>query len=205
MGVGVDATNTPGGDPSGLEGKDERDAHKRVRGIDGLVACGERCLRLATLIVGLVAAIGTGIQSCAVSYTSNVAENLSRQTGQVDKESEKLTAAGGFGILGAIMWLVAAGLVTAKPRISTWIFGLCAIPWIVANSQGFSDAAGWAVVSVVLAVMARAGEREALRAQIQAAQQPPPPPAAVPAGWYPDPHGTGMRWWDGNRWTDSTT
>ena len=22
------------------------------------------------------------------------------------------------------------------------------------------------------------------------------------AGWYPDPHGDHLRWWDGNAWTD---
>jgi hypothetical protein len=26
-----------------------------------------------------------------------------------------------------------------------------------------------------------------------------------PAGWYPDPAGGAMRWWDGNRWTESQT
>ena len=24
------------------------------------------------------------------------------------------------------------------------------------------------------------------------------------AGWYPDPAGSGQRWWDGERWTDAT-
>lgn len=27
---------------------------------------------------------------------------------------------------------------------------------------------------------------------------------AVTAGWYPDPHGAGHRWWDGARWTEQT-
>lgn len=25
---------------------------------------------------------------------------------------------------------------------------------------------------------------------------------APPPGWYPDPHGSGQRWWDGTRWTE---
>ena len=25
---------------------------------------------------------------------------------------------------------------------------------------------------------------------------------AVPPGWYPDPQGPGLRWWDGTRWTE---
>lgn len=27
---------------------------------------------------------------------------------------------------------------------------------------------------------------------------------STPAGWYPDPSGTGQRWWDGTAWTDNT-
>lgn len=29
-----------------------------------------------------------------------------------------------------------------------------------------------------------------------------PPPQPPPAGWYPDRDGTGLRWWDGERWTE---
>jgi hypothetical protein len=29
-----------------------------------------------------------------------------------------------------------------------------------------------------------------------------PPPKLPPAGWYPDPEGSTLRWWDGERWTD---
>jgi len=28
---------------------------------------------------------------------------------------------------------------------------------------------------------------------------------SAPAGWYPDPSGSGQRWWDGGRWTDYAT
>ena len=30
----------------------------------------------------------------------------------------------------------------------------------------------------------------------------PPPLQLPPAGWYPDPEGLGLRWWDGARWTE---
>lgn len=29
----------------------------------------------------------------------------------------------------------------------------------------------------------------------------PAPTAGQPAGWYPDPDGHGLRWWDGTQWT----
>ena len=31
---------------------------------------------------------------------------------------------------------------------------------------------------------------------------PNPVSPSPPAGWYPDPEGTELRWWDGRRWTD---
>ena len=34
-----------------------------------------------------------------------------------------------------------------------------------------------------------------------AMQQSTPPPQPPPAGWYPDPEGSELRWWDGERWT----
>ena len=29
-----------------------------------------------------------------------------------------------------------------------------------------------------------------------------PPPQLPPVGWYPDPEGSGSRWWDGEGWTE---
>jgi hypothetical protein len=34
--------------------------------------------------------------------------------------------------------------------------------------------------------------------------QQPHSPQAVPAGWYPDPAGEGLRYWDGSGWTTHT-
>lgn len=34
--------------------------------------------------------------------------------------------------------------------------------------------------------------------------QQPHSPQAVPAGWYPDPAGQGLRYWDGSGWTTHT-
>jgi hypothetical protein len=30
-------------------------------------------------------------------------------------------------------------------------------------------------------------------------------PTMTPPGWHPDPAGNGLRWWDGNNWTEHTT
>jgi hypothetical protein len=32
----------------------------------------------------------------------------------------------------------------------------------------------------------------------------PAPTALPPADWYPNPSGPGLRWWDGQQWTDHT-
>lgn len=34
-----------------------------------------------------------------------------------------------------------------------------------------------------------------------ASSTPPPPPGLPPAGWYPDPKGSGPRYWDGRSWS----
>ncbi len=34
---------------------------------------------------------------------------------------------------------------------------------------------------------------------------PPPQAPALAAGWYLDPLGSGLRWWDGSAWTDATS
>lgn len=59
-------------------------------------------------------------------------------------------------------------------------------------------------------VAAVGGERrlEAVSAVADPPAAAPPtvtPPPAVPAGWYPDPHGQQLqRYWDGTQWTEHT-
>ncbi|WP_041298855.1 MULTISPECIES: DUF2510 domain-containing protein [Mycobacterium ulcerans group] len=36
------------------------------------------------------------------------------------------------------------------------------------------------------------------------ASAPVSTPVSMPAGWYPDPHGAGQRYWDGTTWTNWT-
>jgi hypothetical protein len=51
------------------------------------------------------------------------------------------------------------------------------------------------------------GDRAAGTAATSEAGPPPPPPSTgPPSGWYADPDsGEGLRWWDGQRWTEHRT
>jgi uncharacterized protein DUF2510 len=60
---------------------------------------------------------------------------------------------------------------------------------------------------------ASAGQPQGLSDHVQAAaptvaaalSDPVPPPPVAPAGWFPDPSGTGtQRYWDGRQWTEHT-
>jgi len=169
--------------------------------------------RLATLVISLILMLIAGIQSCAVAAGVSIAEDLS--TAAKDKqEAEELAGAGGAGVIAALMWLVAAGLVMTKPRASMWIFGVASLLWLIAGAAGFSDGFIWMVASLIFAAMSWRGIRELEekeqegRARYQAdvataaagmqrqpgpparpPSQPPPPPEQAPWSdrWRPPP------------------
>ena len=63
-----------------------------------------------------------------------------------------------------------------------------------------SEKVSWILIVVLAGVIGAVIWQFAKRDAVLAAQRPMLPP---PAGWYPDPGGGGMRWWDGNRWAES--
>lgn len=68
-----------------------------------------------------------------------------------------------MGILAALLWLVAAALVMAKPRASMWLFGVAGVLLLIGGGTGFSDLFIWAVASFVFAVMSWRGIKEQAR------------------------------------------
>ena len=68
------------------------------------------------------------------------------------------------------------------------------LPWVAAGA----GAGILLVLGLVLLLVAL------VRAPRTAAPARPAPPGSVPPpGWYPDPGGAGgLRWWDGELWTD---
>lgn len=105
-------------------------------------------MRIATLIIGGVLSIALFIQSLLVSALSDAAN------------TEHDGADGAMGILMALMWLVAVGLVIPLPVASAVLFGLAGVIGLVsAGALDFPDLAYWGVVSLFLAGMSLFGWR----------------------------------------------
>jgi hypothetical protein len=77
-----------------------------------------------------------------------------------------------------------------------------------------SDAQGIAGAGLLVAVVIGAGLsfpsfprfRRETRTAAHVSAPPAPPPRFPPPGWYEDPYGHArLRYWDGARWTDSTS
>lgn len=103
------------------------------------------------------------------------------------------------------------------------------LPWAIAATRGKSNSIvigvinfllGWTIVGWIVALVMSFGKHNVIQdGSPQQAAQPyaqqstapvapaaqTPPPADVPAGWYPDPQGSGQqRYWDGAAWTTHT-
>jgi hypothetical protein len=174
-------------------------------------------MRLATLIIALILMFIAGLQSCAVAVGGGVAAELSTSI-EDEEEAEALAGAGGLGVMAALLWLVGAALVMSRPKPSMWIFGVAALFWLLAGTAGFSDAFIWMAASLAFALMSWRGISElSPQPGVQVAGfagtwppgdggAPPPPAgqattAGPPPGWYPNPQGPGLRYWNGHQWT----
>jgi hypothetical protein len=108
-------------------------------------------MRIATLIVSLIISLGMFVQSCAVYAAGSIGANLSEGSEKTDMEST--SSAGAVGILAALLWLIGAGFVLAKPRVSMWLFGIAAVFCVLGGAVGdFTDLYIYAVASVLFAL-----------------------------------------------------
>ena len=119
---------------------------------------------------------------------------------------------------------VAAPLTDQQPTstpvvVVSWIVtvftGLYMLPWAIAASRGKANQwtvflvsllLGWTVVGWIVAlVLACTAHRPLLPGMMLGYAGPIAalPPAPPPAGWYPNPQGSGQRYWDGYRWTEN--
>ena len=101
--------------------------------------------------------------------------------------------------IGVLFLLLFFGLWLAA--IVYWIVALvevCRLPDQQFRAVG-TEKLTWVLIVVLAGIIGALIWRFAKRAEVLAAAGR----ILVPApGWYPDPAGGGLRWWDGTRWTD---
>jgi hypothetical protein len=141
-------------------------------------------LRIATLVISLVLAVVAGIQSATISGLGSISQNLATNS-QDQQASKQISAAGGMGCLGALLWVFGAGFVIAKPKASMWIFGVSSVAWLGAGLSGFTDAFIWMAASIGFCAMSWLGTREKRAVAV---------PVSAPVS--PD----GKYWWNGKAW-----
>jgi hypothetical protein len=137
-------------------------------------------MRRATQIISLVLMVALGIQSCAVFVGGSAVESLST-TAAEQQEGEVLAGAGAFGVLAALLWLVAAAFVMSRPKVAVWVYGGASLCCLIGAAAGFEDLWIWMVVSVIFTLMSWRGigekreqeeeERSRYRADVQAATE----------------------------------
>lgn len=103
-------------------------------------------MRIAVLIIGLLLGAIMFFQTFLGSMLSSVADD------------EAAGTAAAAGLIMALLWLVACGLVLPFPMVSVVLFALAASLGF-ANSADFPDLAWWGGVSLALAVMSLLGWR----------------------------------------------
>lgn len=103
-------------------------------------------MRIAVLIIGLILMVALFFQSLTINVLSSAAHTKQTET------------AGAVGLLMAVIWLVALGMVIPKPRISAVLFVIAAIVG-AAGWADFPDLQLWSGVSVALAVLSYIGYR----------------------------------------------
>ena len=116
-------------------------------------------MRLATLIISLILSLVVFVQSCAAAIGGSLGEEFGESKAEIT-EAQDLSAAAGFGVLAALLWIVGAGLVMARPKASLWLYAVAAFFLVIAGTAGYGDGYVWAVASAIFALMSWRGIRE---------------------------------------------
>lgn len=152
------------------------------------------------MVVSLLLTLALGVQSCAATVGGSIASGLG------DTRGDDLTGAGALGLLAALLWLVGAALVMAKPRVSMWLFAASAPLCVIGAALGFTDLYLWAVAAVLFALGSWRGVAEAERELDARVAQRQAELAAGQTGWHADPWGERrLRYHDGREWTPHTS
>lgn len=101
-------------------------------------------MRIAVLIIGLLLGLLVFLQSFVIAALGGDSD---------------IGAGGAVGLIVAIMWLLACGLVIGFPRVSMVIFLVAGLFAFIGATSGYTDLNLWGSASLILAAMSFFGWR----------------------------------------------